>query len=385
MDLRLDDDQRRFRQEIADFCDTELAGRKRSPQLAAEFTGKVAEKGWLGLNIPVRYGGLGKSPVHRVIFNEEMAYRRAPISLGMYGRSFMLFGQTCLRHGSEAMKRKWLPKLAAGEAIGQCYTEPEAGTDVTRIQTRAVRKGDHYAVTGQKMFITTAHVLKHTLLMAVTDPGAPPENGLSMMLMENRSPGMSLTPLTAMGGYRTNQLFLDDVRVPVENLVGEENMGYHYYVENKPFYLHKEQGAIPGEMQYFFESLVSHCKSTTRAGRYLASDPVVRQKLSDTQSRIRASRHLAYKMAWMEEQGLELERIALETRIFDVEAWLAFNDLAMTVLGRPGQLSMGEERAPLGGVLQWKYQYDALQYSTRGSPSYTKTLLATHALGMPEH
>ena len=354
MDLCLDDDQQRLKQEIADFCDAELAGREGGPQLAAEFTRRVAEKGWLGISIPTRYGGLGKSPIDRVIFNEEMAYRRAPVSLGLYGRSFMLFGQICLRHGSEAMKRTWLPKLAAGEAIGQCYTEPEAGTDVTRIQTRAVRKGDHYVVTGQKMFITTAHVLNYTLLMAVTDPGAPPENGLSMMLMENRLPGMSSAPLTGMGGYRTNQVFLDEVRVPVGNLVGQENEGYRYYMENKPFYLHKEQGAIPGEMQYVFEGLLSYCKSTRKGGRYLASDPVIRQKLSDAQSRIRASRHLAYKMAWMEEHNMSLERVALETRIFDVETWLRFNDTTMRVLGMPGQLSVGEERAPLGGLPQWK-------------------------------
>jgi len=385
MDFSLSEEHEEFRREIADFCRSELSGEVLSPAVSPPFVQKVAAKGWLGLSIPREYGGQGRDAIFRVIFNEEMAYHRAPIPLTLYGRSFNLFGRICLRHGSEEQKRKWLPRLARGEAIGQCYTEPEAGTDITRIRTRAVRQGDHYIVNGQKMFISTAHVLRHTLLLAVTDPDAPPEKGLSMFIMDNTSPGITLTPLTGMGGYRTNQLFLENVKIPRENLVGEENRGFEYYEENKPFYWHKEQGAEVGSARRVFEEVVRYARETSKDGRLLSQAPVVRQKLARMATSTRIMRLLSYRMACMEARGLDVTDIASVARVFIVENWLKLNNDALQVLGLGGQLAHGSKYAPLGGMLAWRYQYDAIQFFTRGTPSYAKSLIATHGLGLPEH
>jgi alkylation response protein AidB-like acyl-CoA dehydrogenase len=386
MDFAFNEEQERFRQEVADFCHAELEDRPRTPEPASAFVRKVAQKGWLGINIPQEYRGLGKNATHRVIFNEEMAYHRAPISLTLYGRSFMLFGKICLKHGSEQMKRKWLPLLASGRTvIGQSYTEPEAGTDLTRIQTRAVREGDHYVVNGQKMFITTTHVLPYELLLAKTVPDAPPEKAFSMFIMENKAPGVSHSPLMGLGGYRTNQVFLDNVKIPAENLVGEENQGYKYYLENKPFYLNKELGAIVGDLRRCLEDTVQYCKSTLRNGHPLASFPKVRQGLASFAASIRAMRNLSYRMAWMEDHGLDLFHIGTVVRIFTVETRRAFNDFAVRLPGRSGLLEPGSEDAPFGGMMAWRYQYDGIENFTRGSPSYTKSYLATHELGMPEY
>jgi len=384
MDFRFTEKQEKFRQEVIDFCDAELPGEAVAPMSSPAFIQKVTGKGWLGLSIPEEYGGLGRDAVCRVILNEEMAYRQAPISLGLYGRSFNLFGRICLKHGSEEQKKKWLSRLAAGEAFGQCYTEPEAGTDITRIQTRAVRHGDHYVVNGQKMFVTTTHVLKHTLLMARTDPDAPAERGLSLFVMENTSPGITISPLMGMGRYRTNQIFLDDVKVPAENLIGEENRGYAYYLEDKPFYLHKEQGAEVGAVRRAFEDLVQYVRSTSRDGHLLSQSPMVRRKLAEMATSIRAMRTLSYRMAWMETRGLDLSHIASVARVFNVESWLKFNSVAMQLLGLSGQLRRGADNAPLGGAMGWHYEFDAIQYFTRGSPSYIKSAIATHDLGLPE-
>jgi len=384
MQFRFTEEQEEFRQEIINFCKKEMPGEPTSPASSPSFIRKVAEKGWFGLSIPKEYGGQERDAIYRVIFNEEMAYHQAPIPLGLYGRSFSLFGKICLKYGSEEQKKKWLPRMARGEAIGQCYTEPEAGTDMTRIQTRAVRQGDHYVINGQKMFITTTHVLKHTLLMARTDPDAPPERGISLFIMDNTSSGVNLTPLMGMGGYRTNQLFLDNVKIPCENLIGEENRGFDYYLEDKPFYLHKEQGAEVGMMQRTFEDVVQYTKETKREGCLLSQNPVVRQKLADMAIDIRAMRLLSYRMVWMETQGLDLSHIASVARVFNVEAWLRFNSVAMQLLGLGGQLHRDSKYAPLGGIMEWRYQYDAIQFFTRGSPSYTKNVIAIHGLGLPE-
>jgi alkylation response protein AidB-like acyl-CoA dehydrogenase len=384
MDFGFTDEQEEFRQEIADFCKAEMQDGIVSPSSSPSFIQKVAQKGWLGLAIPEEYGGLGKDAIYRVIFNEEMAYNRAPMSLNLWGRSYNLFGRICLRYGSEEQKKRWLPRLARGEAFGQCYTEPEAGTDMTSIQTRAVRQGDYYIVSGQKMFITTAHILKHTLMMARTDPDAPAERGLSMFVMDNTSPGLSHTPLMGMRGYRTNQLFLDNVMVPVENLIGEENRGYEYFLWDKPFYLHKEQGAEIGALRQSFEELVRYSKDTRRNGRLLCENQMVRQRLAEMATNIRAMRFLSYRMAWMESRGLDITDIASKARVFIVEGWLKFNSTALQLLGLGGLVERGSNHAALGGAMAWHYQYEAIQYFTRGSPSYTKSVIATHELGMPE-
>lgn len=384
MNFKFGEEHRNFRQEILDFLEKELPGDVKAPVSSPDFIGKVINKGWLGLSIPENYGGLGLDAICRVILNEEMSYHQAPISLGLYGRSFSVFGRICLEHGSEEQKQTWLPRLTEGEAFGQCYTEPESGTDMTRIQTRAVRDGDHYIINGQKMFITTTHTLKRTLLMARTNPDASADKGLSMFVMDNTSPGISITQMMGLGGYRTNQVFLDNVKVPCENLIGVENRGYQYYLENKPFYLHKEQGAEVGSVQRAFDDLVQHLKNTRRDGIPPVKRPVIRQKLAEMAANIRAMRLLTYKMAWMETQGLDISHIASVARVFNVESWLKFNSTAMQLLGMNGQLRRGENNTPLGGTMGWHYEFDAIQYFTRGSPSYTKSMIATHDLGLPE-
>jgi len=384
LDFGLTEEQEDFRQEIAEFCKVELQGKARTPELTDSFVRKAIDKGWAGVSIPEEYGGLGRDAMYRVIFNEEMAYNRAPVPLSLWGRSFMLFGKICLKHGSEEQKRQYLPQIARGEDIGQCYTEPEAGTDMTRIQTRAVREGDNYVINGQKMFISTTHFVRHTLLMARTDPDAPPEKGLSMFILDNTSPGITISPLTGMGYFRTNHLFLDDVQVPAWNRVGEENRGFDYFLEDKPFYFHKEQGATVGDARRAFDDLAQYAKATKRSGRLLSQNPVVRQKLAEMATRIGAMRLLIYRMAWMEDQGLDVSDIATIARVFDVETRTEFNSTAMRLLGLNGQLGPGSEYAPLGGMTEWRYQSDGLQYFTRGSPSYAKSVIATHGLGMPE-
>jgi len=384
LDFEFREEHENFRQEILDFLEKELPGDVKAPLSSPAFIGKVINKGWLGLSIPEKYGGLGLDAICRVIFNEEMSYHQAPISLGLYGRSFSVFGRICLAHGSEEQKKTWLPELAKGGAFGQCYTEPESGTDITRIQTRAVRDGDNYIVNGQKMFITTIHILKNTLLLARTDPDAPADKGLSMFVMDNTSPGIGITQMMGLGGYRTNQVFLDNVKVPCNNLIGEENRGYQYYLENKPFYLHKEQGAEVGSVRRAFDDLVQYLKNTRRDGVLLSERPVIRQKLAEMAANIRAMRLLTYKMAWMETRGLDVTHIASVARVFNVESWLKFNSTAMQLLGMKGQLRRSVNNTPLGGTLGWHYEFDAIQYFTRGSPSYTKSMIATHDLGLPE-
>ena len=383
MDLAFSQEQMDFREEIARFCNEKLSG-ARTAETAAEFRREIAEKGWTGLSVPVEYGGLGKGAVHRVIFMEEMAYHQAPLALYDYGVTWSLLGNMLVKHGTEEQRRKYLPMMARAEFFcGQGYSEPEAGNDLTCIQTRAVRDGDGYVVNGQKMWVHEARYYRYTLLMARTRSDVPPENGMSLFVLDNGTAGVSIVPQLAMNGQLTPQVFLDNVRIPAENLVGQENQGWRYYLENKPFYWNKEQGAETGTMRRLFEQVVRYIKTHQTPGRTPYPGELTRQKMARAAAEIRALRHLMYRMAWMEDVGQDLLDISAKARVFHVEAWIRFTDMITQILGRYGQIEPGDEYAALGGTMSRLYPAAALQLLQRAGPSYIKSIIARDVLGMP--
>jgi 3-oxocholest-4-en-26-oyl-CoA dehydrogenase alpha subunit len=385
MDFEFTEEQENFRKSIIDFCKTGMPPTPASPadmpSYIRDVTGKISQKGWFGLCIPKEYGGTGGNPIDRVIYYEEMMYNGAPEALCVHGMSFSELGKMCLNYGSEELKRTWLPLIAAGEVIGQTYTEPEAGTDMTRIQTRAARQGDHYIVNGQKMFSSAIQELHYSLLMARTDSDAPPEKGISFFVLDNTSPGINISPIMTMGGLRTNQVFLDNVQIPCENLVGEENRGYDYYINEKPFYLNKSPGSEVGVLRRSFDNLVQYVKQNNVEEILPDRNSVVRQKLAEMSTNIEAARLLTYRMAWMETQGIDISLIASIVRVLTVETLLNFDNAAMQLFGLSSLLSPGSEYAPLGGILEERYRMDAMQWFNRSGISYARTCIATQGLG----
>jgi len=378
VDLHFTEEQDKFRQEVIDFCKAERGD-------PSSFSRKLSEKGWPGLSIPKEYGGLGLGAIYRVIFMEEIAYWRAPVAPYDYGVTISLLGNICLKYGSEEQKKEYLPQIARGEIFcGQGYSEPQAGNDLTMVQTRAVRQGDYYVINGQKMWIHDARYYRYTLLMARTNPDVAPEKGLSMFILDNELPGVTVRPQLAMSGQLTPEVFLDNAKVPATNLLGEENRGWDYYLENKPFYWNKEQGAETGMMRRIFDDIVRYARETKKDGYPLNQNPMVRQKLAKMAADINALRFLMYRMAWMETQGLDLFHIASIARVFHVEAWVRFINTATQILGLGGQLQLREKHAPLRGIMETFYRQAALQLMQRAGPSYIKSIIATHELGLPE-
>lgn len=388
MEFSFTKDQDNFKQSLINFCKTEIppvpTNPADMPSFLADITKKISARGWFGLCIPEKYGGIGGDAVDRVIYYEEMIYHGAPEPICVHGMSFSELGKICMNYGTEEQKKKWLPLIAKGEVIGQTYTEPEAGSDMTRTQTRAVRQGDYYIVNGPKMFSSAIQELNYSLLMARTDTEAPPEKGISLFVMDNRSPGINISPLITMGDMRTNQVFLDNVKIPCENLVGEENRGFDYYIKEKPFYLNKSPGSEIGTLRLIFDNLVQYIKETKRGSTLLSRNAVVRQKLAELATDIQSARLLTYRMAWMETQGIDLSFIAHVVRVTTVETLLKFNNIALQILGLAGLLSPNSKHAPLGGTMEWRYRLDAMQWFNRSGISYAKTVIATHGLGLPE-
>ena len=230
------DAQRAFRAEVRDFLASSLpdhirrgarltSGAFAEPDIAREWQAILEAKGWLVYHWPAAAGGPGWTPIQRWIFEKECADAGAPALPTM---GLKLLGPVLYTYGSEAQKAHYLPRLRSGEHVwAQGFSEPGSGSDLASLRTRAVRDGDHYVVTGQKIWTTQAQFANRLFALVRTDPDAKPQRGISFLLIDMASPGVTVRPiLSASGDHELNEVFLDGVRVPVSDRVGEEGQGW---------------------------------------------------------------------------------------------------------------------------------------------------------------
>lgn len=236
MDLRYTDEELAFRDEVRAFLKEKLPEDIRERLVDGEHGNKqdlvawsriLNEKGWAVPHWPVEYGGTGWDPMRQYIFLEETQKRPAPQPLAF---GVNMVGPVIYTFGSEAQKQRFLPRIAnLDDWWCQGFSEPGAGSDLASLKTRAVRDGDHYVVNGQKTWTTYAQYADWIFCLVRTDPDAKKQEGISFLLIDMKSPGVEVRPIqTIDGGREVNEVFLTDVRVPAENLVGEENRGWDY-------------------------------------------------------------------------------------------------------------------------------------------------------------
>ena len=213
--------------------------------VAIAWASALAEKGWIAPHWPKQYGGAGLSTMEQFIYNQEMAQARAPQVGGM---GVGLLGPTLIVHGNDEQKAEHLPKILSGEiAWAQGYSEPGAGSDLASLQTRAVKDGDEYVINGQKIWTSGAHTADWLFALVRTDPEAPKHRGISFLMMDKSTPGLSVRPLINMGWqHGFNETFFEDVRVPARNLIGEENRGWYVGMTLLDF----ERSGISGAVEY---------------------------------------------------------------------------------------------------------------------------------------
>ncbi|MDR3507076.1 MAG: acyl-CoA dehydrogenase family protein, partial [Caulobacteraceae bacterium] len=243
MDFEFSDEERTFVEEVRRFIAEEAKGpdaadvmcpERESDSILADtparkrFWRRLAERGYLGMSWPVEYGGQGRPGIFEYLLNEELARVGAPL----IGKGVGCVGQTLIRHGSDKLKQEFLPKILKAEvefALG--YSEPSAGSDLASLRLRAEPDGEGWRINGQKMFTTSAHFADWYWLAARTDPAAPKHKGISLFLLPMRQPGITIHPIETLGEHVTNQVFLDDVWVHSDYLVGEPNKGWTYICE----------------------------------------------------------------------------------------------------------------------------------------------------------
>ncbi|NKQ56096.1 acyl-CoA dehydrogenase [Amycolatopsis sp. K13G38] len=378
-------EQLEWRDAVRDFiAGLDPGSRAENVHVASELKGdntwlaQLRRKGWLGIGWPREYGGLGKSIVEQWILIDELTAAGLP----RLGDGVNMIGPAIIEVASEQMKRDWLPRILSGEvefALG--YSEPEAGTDLARLRTRAVPDGDEFVINGQKTWNSSGHFATHEWLAVRTDPDAPAREGISILIVPIDSPGITVSPIWTWGGARTNDVFFDNVRVPRANLVGELNKGWSYVMTA----LNLERFAIGGvgELRAQLPVLVRFLASTFRGGRTLWDDPRVRERIADLASRLHAARLLSLRNVRLIDRGEVSAAESSMVKVWASELRMEFADTVTEILGAAGQLTAGDRRAPLRGEYEHLYRKASHYRFTGGTNEIQRDLIARRGLGLP--
>ncbi len=343
-----------------------------------DFLRKLAAKKWVAPAWPVQYGGLGWSHINQMVFSEELAYAGAPDA----GRVFNvgMIGPTLIVHGSEEQKRQHLPRITSGEVVWcQGYSEPGSGSDLASLQTRATRDGDDYVVNGQKIWTTGAHHADWCFLLVRTNPNAPKHKGISFLLADMKSPGISVRPIVNMAGYHEfNEVFFEDVRVPVANRIGEENNGW--YVAMTLLDFERSNVASIAANQRTLELLAGYIREHKPGGDYRA---VLRHRLADLWTANETGRLLSYRTAWMQESGLVANYEASVIKVFATELAQQITNFGLGLLGPQGTLEPDSRHALWDGIIEKGHLSNVSPTIYSGSSEIQRNIIATRGLGLP--
>jgi alkylation response protein AidB-like acyl-CoA dehydrogenase len=401
MDFKDTPEQAAFRKQVREFLETEMPaifGRRGEegegdvergmfarPQPGTplwKWREKLVERGWIAPAWPKEYGGAGLTTMEQFILNEEFAEHEAP-QLGGFG--VMMIGPTLIVHGSEEQKREHLPGIIKGEVLWcQGWSEPNAGSDVASLQTRAVRDGDEYVINGQKIWTTGAQYADWMYMLARTDPDAPKHRGISYFLIDMKSPGITVRPLTTMTGSQTfNEVFFENVRVPVKNRVGEENRGWYIGTTTLDF----ERSGIG--------NAVGIRKQLERMINFARKYPTVavnahkqnwQMAFADRWIEAMVAKLFSYRVVTMQAQGLIPNHEASASKLFTSELQQRIAALSVKMLGLYGEI-FAKTPASRGYDGRFTYNYVNSVSATiaGGTSEIQRNIIAQRGLGLPRN
>ncbi len=314
---------------------------------------KVYDGGWAGLSWPKAYGGRGASLVERMIFDEEMAAYKAPSLVNVLGLEIV--GPTLIVHGTEEQKKKHLTQILSGDDIWcQGYSEPNSGSDLASLQTRAVEDGDDFVVNGHKVWTSLARYSSWCLLLVRTNPDVPKHKGLSCLLVDMKSPGIMVKPLrTLTGESEFNEVLFEDVRVPKTQLLGEQDQGWGVIITSLMF---ERQG-----LGFYFaciqkrecDDLMQVARQATRYGQPVCSDPEFRQKLAQAHIEAEILKFNNYRAMTRLLRGDPAGPEGSIAKLFWAESNKRLQELAVELQGVHGQLS--QDGSGIGRGAYWRY------------------------------
>lgn len=367
--------------DVADVCRENMAQIVDTPARRA-FMKKLAARGWLGMTWPKEYGGQEKPGVYEYLLNEALARRGAP----QIGKGVGIIGKTLIRHGSEKLKREFLPQIIRGEvefAVG--YSEPQAGSDAANMQLRAVKVEGGWKLDGQKIWTTSAHFADWYWVGARTDPDKAKHDGISLFLVPMNHPGLEIRATWTIGDERTNEVFFDDVFVPDDYLVGQRGSGFQYVSEALDLERFTMFTFSPIEQK--LGELLDHVRAETRDGKPLREDAVVRQRVAQLATQCEVARVLGLRfLAAASGVGKKPPTVeASEYKLYATGLSQRVANAMLDLAGPGAQLRVYTEEAPLRGRSEMTYRYSVIDTIGGGASEIQKNIIARRKLGLPKN
>jgi alkylation response protein AidB-like acyl-CoA dehydrogenase len=397
MDFTLTPEQETFRNEVRAWLEANLpedwmgrvhAGsdvpRSEAYGLLREWQRKMYEAGLVGITWPKEYGGRGLTFMEELILQEEMALHRAPAPLNVLALG--MAGPTIIAYGTEDQKRRYPPKMLSCEEIWcQGYSEPNAGSDLASLQTRAVRDGQHYVVNGQKVWTSLAHVADWMMLLARTDPEASKHKGITYFLLDMKTPGVTVKPLRQMtGDAEFNEVYFDNVRIPESHILGGLHNGWAVGLTTLMYERLALGFGLQVRLRIALDSLIALARKTRRNGMPATADPLLRQRLAqlwiDTEVFKFTGARAITRLLRGELPGPE----ASTGKMMWVEGHQRLQDVAMDIEGPYAQLTRGSRWAVEHGLWQYTFLRSRANSIEGGTTEIQKNIIGERVLGLPK-
>ena len=367
-----------LKQHVTEDVLAEVAGTEGGGPLYTKVLKQMGKDGWLGIGWPKEFGGRARPAIEEYIFFDEVQRAGFPIPI----LTLCTVGPTLIKYGTDEQKAQMLPRILRGElhfAIG--YSEPGAGTDLASLKTKAVREGDDYVVTGQKIFTSLAEYADYIWLAVRTDPDAPKHKGISIVMVDTKANGFSRTQIRTLGGNNTNATYYDGVRVPVSMRVGRENDGWKLITTQ----LNHERVALssPGPITRFIAEVTAWAKETSRDGRRVIDEPWVQLNLARAHAHAEVLKLLTWRQAYNIDRGKLDPAESSCVKVFGSESFVKVYALLLEVLGQPGYLKTGSPGAILRGRIENYYRPTLVLTFGGGTNEVQRDIIAMVGLGMP--
>lgn len=389
MDLRFSPEDEQYRMKLRAWLAENLPKDEPPADQDSEFAyrrvwqRKLYEGGLVGINWPKEYGGQGATLIYQAIYAQEMTRAKAPQPANGLGISIV--GPTLMHHGTEEQKKRFIPKiLNADEIWCQGFSEPNSGSDLASLQTRAVLDGDDFVVNGQKIWTSLGQYADWCILLVRTDANAPKHRGITYLLVDMHSPGITVRPLKQItGNAEFNETFFDNVRVPKQNIVGELNDGWRIAMTTLTYERGISSLAVQVRIKQQLEAMIDYARETRHNGHTLSQDPVMRQKLAQAYIRVEIMLLNLYRGITSRLRGQPPGPEASLDKLYwsEMDKWM--QEIGMELQGPYSQL-MRESKHAISG--DWQYSFLRSRAGTiySGTSEIQKNIIGERVLGLPK-
>jgi len=398
MDFKFGEKEEKLRDEVRKFASSEMAGkqvvsgmeeesRDEDWEFSMQMSRKLAQKGWLTMAWPREYGGRGASFFEQHVYINEASYWGIPgTTMGVSGIGWV--GQSLMIFGNEEQKNKYIPPIAAGDPDGvwcTAYSEPNAGSDFANIQTRAIKNGDEYILNGQKIWTSCAHRARWCWLAVRTDPSVTKkQHGISLIILDMKSPGITINPIVNYAGIHIfNELFFDNVRVPIANLVGTENRGWYHLMQSLAFERHSIAPQFYGMAKRSLEFIVDYCNVTRYNGKQLASDLLVRHKLAERAIELDTLKMFGYEITWKMSKGVIPIYEAARNKAYCDYVMQRLATTGTDIVGAYAQVDIRSKWSKIKGNITRLYMMFPGLSVAAGTDEVQKNIVGQFKLGLP--